>query len=71
MEFAYPLVVVAQIVCGGFVFGSHFVAWFFMSFLVKQSSCKRRESWILYFNYVMVVCVIHSIPYGPMGISAV
>ena len=38
----------------GFVFDTCFVVQYFVSFLVLTSFCSGRESWLLYFNHVLL-----------------
>ena len=45
--------------------GFLFLVWFLVPFLVYQSSCRGRESWLFYFNCVVAVCVLclfHMVP---------
>ena len=35
-----------------------FAVWFFVPFLVKLASFRGRESWLIYFNCVVAVCVL-------------
>ena len=44
---------VAPIVCGNPVFSPCFVMHYLVSFLVLQSSLRRRESWLLYFLVIV------------------
>ena len=62
------LLIVAPIVLVGFVFGTCFVMQYLVFFLVLQSSCWGRESWLLYFIAfkchvtVIVLCLFLTVP---------
>ena len=65
--FQFPLFVGG----GGFVFGICFVMHYLVPFPVLQSSCGERESWLLYFNCVLVVLSGTALPRGAVDGSAV
>ena len=59
---------------GGFCVGSLFLFYFLVSFLVWQSSCWGRESWLLYFNMFLLSfgCLSSmSLPNYAMGLTVV
>ena len=50
--FVDPLLIVAHVICGGFVFGPCFVIQYFVSFLCCNHLYWEKEIWLLYFNCV-------------------